>query len=112
MDYQSPTEIIKEVGSHLSKKIPSDKQKMKDHLIDIESVRFALSEALVNQHKALVELRQRMLHPKDKDLTELDRNTMLDANASVYKRDYEFLEKLDELVRDRIEIIKTLLLFN
>lgn len=109
MDYSSPTEIMRRVGIYLSKAMPTNKEKLADHLVGLEACRYELAEKTVEWHQTVAEVKNRMLHPKDKDLTELDRNVMLESHVAVIRKDYELLVKLDELIRDRIELGKLLL---
>lgn len=107
--YQPPTETIKRVGAYLSVALPSNKQKLVDALIGLEACQFELSQKTVEWHKLLADKKAIALRPKDKDYTELDRTTLLDADVSIIRSDYEFLVKLEELVKGRIELGKVLL---
>lgn len=109
MDYETPSAIIAKIGKYLGKELPDDKQALIKHIKGLESLRFELLEATVEQHKLVAEMKRKMLHPKDKDYTELDRNVMLDAHIAIIRKDYEFLLNLSELIRDRIELTKLLL---
>lgn len=112
MDYQSPTEIIKRVGIYLSTAMPTEKKHLISHLQGLEATRFELAKATAEWHQLVAEYKNRMLHPKDKDMTELDRTTMLDYHVAVVRKDHELLMKLEELVKDRIELGKLLLTLN
>lgn len=111
MDYETPIEIIKKVGALLAQEIPTEKPALIKHLTKLEALRFDLAHEVAEHHKIYAEQRRRMLHPKDKEFTELDRNVMLDAHVSAVRKDYEFLSELQEIVRDRIELSKTILTF-
>jgi len=89
--------------------MPTFRPKLVDHLQSLEACRYELAKAVVEWHKQVAEMKNRMLHPKDPMLTELDRTTMLDAHVSIVRKDYELLVKLEEIVRDRIELGKILL---
>lgn len=109
MDYQSPTEIIKRVGLYLGAAMPIEKKRLIEHLQGLEATRFELAKAAAEWHQELAERKNQVLHPKDPQMTELDRTTMLDAHVAVVRKDYELLCKLEELVKDRIELGKQLL---
>lgn len=109
MDYQAPTELIKKVGKFLGRELPEEKTALINHIKGLEALRYELAEATAEQHRIVVDMRRKMLHPKDKEFTELDRNVMLDAHVSVLKKDLEFLLSLQEIIRDRIELAKVLL---
>lgn len=95
----------------MSVTMPSGKEKLVDELRCLDACRYELAKKSAEWHRVLAEQKNRMLHPKDKDMTELDRNVMLDAHVAVVRQDYEFLCKLEELVKDRIELGKLLLTF-
>lgn len=107
MDYEQPTEIIKKVGTYLN--VPLPKNNLESYLCELESIRFTLAETVTDWHKQVAEMKARMLHPKDKDMTELDRNVMLEAHIAVIRKDYELLVKLEDLIKDRIELGKIIL---
>lgn len=107
--YEPPTEIIKRVGIYLSNAMPDGKDKLVAHLRGLEATRYKLAEATADWLQLLHEKKNQMLHPKDKELTEMDRRVMLNASIAIIERDYEFLCKLDVLVKDRIELGKLFL---
>lgn len=111
MEYQPPTEIMGRVGAYLRTPIPTNKKQLISELVGLEACRYDLAKDVVEWHSLLANKKRQMLHPKDKDLTELDRTVMLDANVSVIRQDYEFLVKLEELVKERIDLGKDLLTF-
>lgn len=106
MDYVSPNSIIAKLGSILREPIPND---LTEHIKNIESKLFELVEAKVETHRFLQEKRNQMLHPKDKDLTELDRTTMLNSSVAVIQRDYDFLCEVHSLALRRLDICTLLL---
>lgn len=107
--YESPISVIKRVGLYLRTAMPIQGKKLVDHLQGLEATRFDLAQAVVDWHQLLAEKKNQMLYPKDKDKTEMDRRVMLDASVAVIERDYKFLCKLEELVRERIELGKIFL---
>lgn len=109
MQYKEPVDVIKQVGVYLSVALPLEKNLLMVHLQGLESVQFELAKSRTEQHKIYAEMRNRMLHPKDKDMTELDRNVMLDSHVAVIRKDYELLLRLEELVTSRIELGKIFL---
>jgi hypothetical protein len=109
MEYQSPTEVMKRIGMYLSVTMPTNKDNLVEHLVGLDACRHDLAKKITEWHMLLADKKRQVLHPKDKDLTELDRNVMLEANVSIIRSDYEFLVKLEELAKDRIELGKVLL---
>lgn len=72
----------------------------------LQTLRLELTEARVEALKLLQEKRKQMLWPKDTGITELDRKVRLAADCSPFERNYELLLKLEEVVRDKIELDK------
>ena len=79
------------------------------YLVLLEKERFDLGKMRCEWLKLLHESKAKMRHPKDKDLTDLDRTTMLNGSVAFIQRDYEFLVVLEKLVEDRLELGKLLL---
>jgi hypothetical protein len=110
MEYEGPNRVIAQVGKTLSQPMPwQDKDKLKEHLAELDALRYTLAETTVKWHRMLSDKRLQFLHPKDKELTELDRSTMLNANVSIIQRDYDFLVRLETLIDSRLELGKYLL---
>ena len=101
--------IVTRIRPFLSEELPLAQGALRSHLTGLESLRLALAEARV---EALVELhtkRRQMLWPKDKEMTELDRKTRLDGDVAVYERNHLFLEQLEQLVKEHIDLGKLLI---
>lgn len=101
-------DIINRVGEALQQPIP---KAVKPYVEELESVRFKLAEARADAMQLLYEKRRQMLWPKDtaEKLTELDRTTRLNGDVAVLERDYQFLNRLEKLLDDRIELAVTYL---
>ena len=97
------------MGIYLSVTMPQKKDKLVDHLLGLEACRYDLAQKVAEWHMLLADKKRQALRPKDKEYTELDRTVLLDADISIIRKDYEFLVKLDELVKDRLELGKVLL---
>lgn len=109
-EYESPLSTIKAVSEYLTQTLPyKNKGDLKAHLTGLEALRLEVAEKRVDWLKMLQEKENQMLHPKDTNLTELDRKTMLHASTAVIRRDYEFLGKIEEIIKDRLELGKLLL---
>lgn len=102
-------DIVKEIGEFLRKPLPLED--LESHIIGLDALRFELSESRVNSMKILYEKRKQMLWPKDtiEKLTELDRTTRLNGDVATLERDYQFLQRLETLVDERIKLALTLL---
>lgn len=79
------------------------------HLSKLESVREPLLSLRVERYKDLCKRREQYRHPKDKDYTDFDRRTMLEAAVADVVADYELVAGLEKLVAERVDLIKLLL---
>lgn len=100
--------IIASIGNYLREELPRDQAKLRDHLAGLEAQRMELLEVTVDWKMLLAEKKSQYLHPKDANLTELDRTTMLNASIANIQRDVSFLEVLVDLVTQRIQLGKTI----
>jgi hypothetical protein len=105
MEYQSPLIII-EIGKYLRSPMPLAQEDLEGHMIGLEALRYELAQATVDQLQLLYQKKKQMLWPKDaeKGMTELDRNTRLNADVSIIDRDYQFLLRLEPLVEFRLQM--------
>lgn len=108
MEYTQPP-IIAEAGRVLTQTIPKAKSDLKRLIVALDGLRHGLAKQTALHLAQLYQLRAQYLWPKDKDVTELDRKTRLDNHVAPIEADYKFMLKLDELIKDRIELIKLLL---
>lgn len=65
-----------------------------------------LLENRVKAYQTLLEARERVRHPKDKELTDFDRKTMLEAATASIQADYELAHGLENLVNDRVTLYR------
>lgn len=65
--------------------------------------------ARVASQVELYNKRAQARHPKDKELTDFDRNIMLEGMVSEYTSIYETLRGLEVLLAERIDVLKKLL---
>lgn len=75
---------------------------------DLCSVQTDLLKYRVQARKELLEAREKVRHPKDKEYTDLDRKTMLEAACADLEANYELAKGLEELIKERIETIRWL----
>lgn len=81
----------------------------------LEHIRLPLLELRCRVQRELFEKREQMRVPNfkaDKDqprLTDLDRSTMLNGYTAELNEKYELVRGLEELVKERVAIVKTLL---
>jgi hypothetical protein len=105
--YQPPTDILARVGVLIRDPLPEEN--LASHLRELEAVRLSVAIAVVDWMKLLYEKREQFRHPKDKDLTDWDRNTMLHSAVAVIERDYELLKRIETIITERIELGKIFL---
>lgn len=111
MSYEPPYEIIHKIADYLGKPLPILKQDIIEHLRGLESHQQELAELSCKWQRMVREKENQMLHPKDANLTELDRKTMLNSSVAVLRQDHEYLKRLEELSKDRLEFGKLLLTY-
>lgn len=76
---------------------------------ELEELREPLLSARVDCYKTLCKKREQYRHPKDKEYTDFDRQTMLNAAVADVQAEYELVHGLEKLVAERVELIKILL---
>lgn len=106
MDYKV---IIQRVNALLDLEVPITEPDLETALKDLEMARKPLLEARVQAQIDLAKKRSQYLHPKDRDLTELDRKIMLEANTTTELEYFELLYGLEGLLKDRHATLSLLL---
>lgn len=76
---------------------------------DLDTLREPLLSLRCRLQKEYYQAREKLRVPKDKEYTDFDRNTMLDAYTAEVREKYELVKGLEELVSERVELIKILL---
>ena len=76
---------------------------------ELEILRPGILLARVSAYQTLCKAREQYRHPKDKDLTDFDRKTMLEASVADIQAHYEAAKGLEELVAERIDLLKLLM---
>lgn len=68
---------------------------------------FRIMEPLMSErvklHRDLLEAREKLRMPKDKEYTDFDRKTMNEASCAEIQYNYELVKGLEELVREKKE---------
>jgi hypothetical protein len=101
---------VKHVTEYLGEPLPYKNQaNLLAHLVGLESVRLELAEARIEWLKLLHTGEQKVLHPKDPHLTELDRKTSLQSMTADLRAEYELLLSLEKLTEDRLSFGRQLL---
>lgn len=110
MDIASPDALITKVSEFLGVPLPdTSTADLIAHLLGLEATRLEVAKARVAHLKMLHDGEMKTLHPKDKQLTELDRRVMVQAAVSDIRRDYELLVSLEELTKYRLDFGRQLL---
>lgn len=60
----------------------------------------------VKLHRELLEAREKLRIPKDKELTDFDRRTMNEAYCAGVQEKYEMIKGLGELLKEKMELVK------
>ena len=107
--YIPPVQTIRNIGEILRYEMPRETAEMLLQIRTLEAMRYELNVDICDWGRMLAEKRAQMLHPKDKELTELDRKTMLHASVAVIERDFDFLCNLQPLVEDRLGFLRMFL---
>jgi hypothetical protein len=79
------------------------------HATMLEALREPLLSLRVEAFKELCKKREQYRHPKDKEYTDFDRQTMLAAAVADVQAEYELVAGLEKLVAERLELIKLLI---
>lgn len=106
--YESPTELLKRIGELLQPLVFEGGLEQQSQLEMMEALARRRNELLDALHELLLarvraqqelsETASRVLFPKDKELTELDRKTRLDASVAHIQHDVDLLSGLEELI--------------
>lgn len=105
MKYEIPVELYEKISPILQEPLDyDDLDKLKEQLANLQSIRYELSYNKSKWYERLLNERERVRMPKDKEYTELDRKTMLQSGTSMIEADYEFMVSLEKIVEDSISL--------
>lgn len=76
---------------------------------DKDLIQLRLLRMRCKKEREYFEGREKLRMPKDKDYTEWDRKTMLEASIAALREEYEYVKGLEELVRERVELYKLMM---
>lgn len=103
--YEIPIDLYKKINPLLQEPLKYDDiDKLKNKLAKLQSIRYELSYTRCKCYESLLRARERARIPKDKEYTEMDRKTILQASTSLIESDYEFMISLEKIVEDQIEL--------
>lgn len=103
--YYPPVDLYQRINPLLQDPLSTTSiETLAAQLASIEAVRYELSYKRCEWLEMLLRERDRARMPKDKEYTDFDRKTMLEANTSVIEQDYQFLVSLEEIVKERIAL--------
>src|SRR5688572_29754907 len=100
---------IAHVLALLKEELPKDVQGLAKALREAEVSFIPIVESRISTQIQLHSERQRLRHPKDKELTDWDRKILLDEATSKVQADYEWLVSIEKALEQRIGVIQTLL---
>lgn len=72
------------------------------------SARRPLLKVRTDKYVELTQAREKVRHPKDKDLTDWDRRVMNDAMVAELQAEYDYLLGLEDLVKERLLYVHNL----
>lgn len=102
-------DIIQLCNKLLDKEPPTTAPALKTALKELEMARRPLLEARIEAQLDLAKKRAQYLHPKDRDLTNLDREIMLASNTTTELQYFEILNGLESLIADRCATLRFLI---
>lgn len=85
-------------------------RKVLDSEIDDESIdalvrlRVQILALRVEKQRSFLQALEQYRHPKDKELTDFDRKTMLEAATATIREEYEYAKGIEEIVKERIDL--------
>lgn len=101
--------IITRTQAFLNEVPQTTTQAIKDQLRASSELVAPLLTARVEAQRRLAVEKNRLRHPKEKDLTDLDRSIMLGSAVAEFQADYELLSGLESLLSERISVLKLLI---
>lgn len=101
--------IITRTKAFLNEEPQTTTQAIKDQLIASADLVEPLLTARVEAQRKLAVEKNRLRHPKDKDLTDLDRSIMLADAVSSLQADYDLLVGLESSLSSRTTLLYALL---
>ena len=102
-------DIIASVSSFLDQDVPISEAELEEALRASEKLRLPLLQARTKAQIEFLRKRAQYLHPKERDLTNLDREIMLDAHTTSDRETMELLMGLEQLLKDRRATLSLLL---
>lgn len=96
--------IIDDVTAVLNQDVPIDKTLLKIHLAGLDALKVKLLDAVCTARRILHTERDRLRMPKDKEYTDFDRITMLEASVADLQYDYDRLKGLYDLLEGRTNL--------
>jgi hypothetical protein len=110
INYETPIELFAKTGDAMREPLDyENSSNLMKQLSTAQSIRFELSNARCQWYSKLVEARERVRMPKDKEYTDLDRKILLEASTARIEEDYRFLLALEDIVSAYIGLGQTFL---
>jgi hypothetical protein len=107
----TPQEVLTEAATLHGEDIPSDIPSLWKLLWRTEHARFRIGMAIAQAQQALAARRLQVLLPKDKDVTELDRTTTMEAGSAEHAASVKQLELAYELLNSRVMLLDSYIVF-
>ena len=100
-------DIYNKLRPILSKPIPNDLEALKAFLDNLRSARLELAKSRSEALRTLQETRPTRLRPKDREWTDLDRKTEMDAFCAEKEQAVNFLNDLWEICQETTKTAET-----
>lgn len=106
MEYESPITLFAEIGDYLNEPIQMNRPDVIKTLYRADALRLKLGEAIKNTSFMLNTRRMAVKQPKDKYVTDLDREIDVKGATAQMDADLQFLQALQIIVSEHIETAK------
>lgn len=103
MEYESPYELFKQVGEYVSSPLGIAPDALVAESLEAQQLQLKLANVLRELHYTLNTRRMAAKQPKDKYITDLDREVEIKGATAQLQADYEFIITLQEIIKERLD---------
>lgn len=100
------SDLLIQARAFLAGAIPFSKTEAAIKLQEYLSIIEPIVTERVQLHKELLQAREKLRVPKDKELTDFDRRTMNEAYCAEVQEKYEMMKGMEELLKEKMELVK------
>lgn len=102
-EYESPYDLFNRVGEYVRTPIPVKLGNLMKERSKVDALRYELAETIKKTSYVLNTRRMSAKQPKDKNITDLDRDVEIRGATAQIQADYDFLLELKEIIADRLK---------